>query len=285
MQAIHQKFYMNKEFPLSVYVTETQEFPPHWHEAVEIICALEEPIRIGMSQTMITLAPGDILLVSSGEVHSFPMETKPIPRLISQFDLSFLESFSPMMRDKCFALCHLQEDGEYGKTHRAMTSQLHAMLKEAVEKQLGYKMAMRARLYDILLLMLRDIPMETLSATEKSKRLERLDRLDRVLQYVESHYDQTILLEDVAALANFSIFHFTRFFRETTGLTFCQYVNQFRIAKSVDYLLNTNDSITELTYKSGFNNAKTFNRVFRQFKGCSPTDYKAAVFSEGYANI
>jgi len=82
------------------------------------------------------------------------------------------------------------------------------------------------------------------------------------------------MLDDVAKITNFSVFHFSRFFKETTGITFCQYVNQYRIAKSVEYLLNTEDTITEIVFKSGFNNAKTFNRVFRQIKGCSPTDYK-----------
>jgi hypothetical protein len=57
-------------------------------------------------------------------------------------------------------------------------------------------------------------------------------------------------------------------------MTFGQYVNQFRVEKAVDALINTNDTITEIVFKSGFNSAKTFNRVFRQLKGCSPSAYK-----------
>ncbi len=282
MQAIHQKFILGADFPLSVFMTDTQEFPPHWHEAVEVIYALEDNLMIGVNHITHTLKARDIILVGGGDVHFFPPQAQKVKRLIIQFDLSFFESFSSLIRDKRFTVALLREVAVAGTdsgdpVHAAMEHQLLEILRESEQKADAYRLALKARMYDILILLLRHVPMENLSAYEKSRRMGRLERLDLVLQHVEKNYERAISLEEVAAVANFSVFHFTRFFRETTGMTFGQYVNQYRVAKAVDYLVNTSDTITEIVYKSGFNSAKTFNRVFRQFKGCSPTRYKKAI--------
>jgi len=279
MQAIHQKFLLGADFPLHVFLTDTQEFPPHWHEAVEVIYAQEDNLKIGVNQVIHTLKARDIILVGGGDVHFFPPASMKIRRLIIQFDLSFFESFSALFRDKRFTVALLQEESDPAggtgyNVHAAMERQLLEILAESEQKPDGYRLALKARMYDLLIILLRHVPMESMSTYEKSRRMGRLERLDLVLQHVEQNYERVISLEEVAAVANFSVFHFTRFFRETTGMTFGQYVNQYRVAKAVDYLVNTSDTVTEIVFKSGFNSAKTFNRVFRQVKGCSPTRFK-----------
>lgn len=282
MQALHQKFLLGVDFPLHVFITDTQEFPPHWHEAVEIVYALEDNLKIGVNHEIHLLKARDIILVGGGDVHFFPPQPFPIRRVIIQFDLSFYESFSTLLRDKRFTVALLREQTgsespEMLSVHSAIEQQLSAIVSESEQKLDGYKLALKARMYDLLIILLRRVPMESLSSYEKSRRLSRLERLDMVLQHVEEHFGRAIPLEEVASVANFSVFHFTRFFRETAGMTFGQYVNQYRIAKAVDYLVNTSDTITEIVFKAGFSSAKTFNRVFHQIKGCSPTLFKKAV--------
>lgn len=282
MQAIHQKFQLEPEYPLHVFLTSAQEFPPHWHEAVEIIYAIDDGLRVGIHHEIHSLKAQDILLVGGGDVHFFPPENRPIRRMIIQFDLSFFESFAALFRDKRFTVVLLRENvdpmvqGAAG-IHADMEHQLLEILRETEEKQEGYKLALKARMYDLLIILLRGVPMETIPPNERNRRLGRLERLELVLRHVEAHYDRAIALEEVAGIANFSVFHFTRFFRETTGMTFGHYVNGFRVEKAVDCLINTDDSITEIVFKSGFNSAKTFNRVFRQIKGCSPSMYKRSI--------
>ena len=66
MQAMHQKFQMGMDYPLPVFVTADQEFPPHWHEAVEVIYALEDDLRVGINHEIHSLKARDILLVGGG---------------------------------------------------------------------------------------------------------------------------------------------------------------------------------------------------------------------------
>ncbi len=312
MPAMHQRSLVDADSPIKAYIASTEQFPPHWHEVVEIIYALEDGLRVGLHQDIHELRARDIVLVGSGDVHSFPPMGRSMPRLIVQFDPVFLESFSTLLKDRRFAVSLLRSDADGAEQagdpeaaacaltpgipssadahavsaaapahaavlHAAIEGQLLALLRESTERREGYRLAQKARVYDLLLLLLRSVPMEQVAPGERTRRLGRLERLEKVLAHVEQHFGRAMPLEEVAALANYSVFHFTRFFRETTGMTFNEYVNQYRVEKSVALLLNTSDPITEIVYGAGFSSAKTFNRVFHQIMGCSPSAYRKSV--------
>jgi AraC-like DNA-binding protein len=91
---------------------------------------------------------------------------------------------------------------------------------------------------------------------------------------VEEHYKEDITLECISKYAGFSSYHFTRFFKESTGISFGQYLRNFRITKAEWHLINSGETIAQAAYKSGFNSIKTFNRVFKDVTGRSPTDFR-----------
>ena len=111
------------------------------------------------------------------------------------------------------------------------------------------------------------------------KPKEKSKRLSCVIDYIEMNYQNQITLDEIANEAGFSKFHFTRFFKDMTGVTFLNYLNNFRITKVEEALLNTEISITNIAMKSGFKNIKTFNRVFKNIKGCSPMEYRRRLIS------
>lgn len=133
---------------------------------------------------------------------------------------------------------------------------------------------MKARLYDLVVLLIRKVPMEKRTYEDENRQIDTLNRLENVFQYVEKNYSLEISLEQAAFVAGYSIYHFTRFFKKNTGITFSQYLSNFRITKAEWELLNSNSNITEIAYKSGFNSIKTFNRVFKQVKGQAPSQYR-----------
>lgn len=278
MQAWHQKNLLEADFPFNLFITDIIEYPPHWHEEIEVIYVLDESLKIGLNNEIYTLRPRDIFLIGIGDVHYFLPQANKCKRIIIQFELAIFEQFTNIMRDMRFAqpLIAVREEqtGEEGTTHKAIENQILSLIKEYENKYEGYKMALKARLYDLGVILIRQIPMEKFSPQQKSKHINHLERLDQVFHYVETNYDKEIPLDEISNVANFSVYHFTRFFKETTGMTFVQYLNNFRVAKAVILLKNTMDPITEVVFKSGFNSVKTFNRVFKQIKGISPTQYR-----------
>jgi AraC-like DNA-binding protein len=285
MQALHQKTPLDADFPLNIFTTDVTEYPPHWHQAIEVVYVPEGSLKIGVNNEIYTLKSRDIQIISGGDVHYFVPQPKSINRVILHFEMAFFESFATIVKDKRFSRILLKESDTMERqdgvdVHGMLEAQILGIIGEDAAKQEGYRIALKARLYDILVILLRYVPMETYSAHEKNRHLNRLERLGSVFKYVEGNYNTNITLEEIAMVANFSAYYFTRFFKEATGMTFGKYVNNYRVAKAAEYLIDTNDTITEVVFKSGFGSIKTFNRVFKQIKGCSPSQYKKAISEE-----
>ena len=275
MEPWHQKNLVKEDFPFQLMITDIAEFPPHWHEELEIIYVLDQDLVIGLNNEIYTLRPRDILLIGKGEVHFFITPPKRSKRLIIQFELAMFEPFAALMQDRRFGAPLVRnQEGSNLEIHHNLEKQLLAIEAEYYNQQEGYQLAIKARLYDLMVIILRQVPMEKISSLEQSKHLKKLERLEQVFQFVEENYTREITLAEVAGAAHFSIYHFARFFKETTGMTFIQYLNNYRISKAVKYLSNTDVPITEIAFQAGFDSIKTFNRVFKNIKGCSPTCYK-----------
>ena len=104
-------------------------------------------------------------------------------------------------------------------------------------------------------------------------------RLNAVFEYIENHLSEDLSLELAADIANFSKFHFARIFKEFTNLSFNHYLQQKRVKKAEALLLNPNYSIAEAALDAGFKSISTFNRVFREIKHYTPSEYKKMFIS------
>jgi Bacterial regulatory helix-turn-helix proteins, AraC family. len=236
-------------------------------------------MQVGLNNEIYTIQPRDIFLIGGGDVHHFISGRKGSRCVIIQFGLAFFDSFSNVISDRRFVRPMLGYSKKLGteeqtNIHQAMERQILAIMDEYQEKKDGYQMALKARIYDLVVILLRQVPMEPYQPREKSRQISRLKRLEKVFGYVEENYYRNIGLEEIARVANYSPYHFTRFFKESTGMTFNDYLNSFRIKKVERLLLDMDLTITEVAYKAGFNSIKTFNRVFKKLKGCSPSEYR-----------
>uniref|UniRef100_UPI0032169E88 AraC family transcriptional regulator n=1 Tax=uncultured Draconibacterium sp. TaxID=1573823 RepID=UPI0032169E88 len=112
------------------------------------------------------------------------------------------------------------------------------------------------------------------SGTVNSYKHEKNEQFKTICLYIGNNFHQTIKLEDIAAIHNMTTSTFSRLIKRETGKSFIEYLNDFRISHTARQLVETNLSITEIAFNSGFNNLANFNRIFRKIKGCTPTEYK-----------
>lgn len=284
MEAQHQKIYRNKTgpFPINIFNTDVQEFPPHWHERIEIVYVLGDELKIGQNNAVYTLYNRDIFIVGMGEVHYFLMQPQVCDRIILLFEPSIFDELSNILTGIKILNPHIPYDRNSANSefsvHRFFEKQILDIQKEKLEKKSGYDFFIGARLYDIAAGIVRYLPYEKLCSTQLNKQMKKLEILEHVTKYIDENFREEITLADVSKSANFSMYHFTRFFKDTTGMTFGQYLNNYKVSKAVNMLINTSDSISEISFNSGFNSIKTFNRVFKQVKGCSPSQFKKAIF-------
>jgi AraC family transcriptional regulator len=99
-------------------------------------------------------------------------------------------------------------------------------------------------------------------------------RLKRVLDFVEARLSADISLEDLAAEACLSPFHFSRLFSETMGRSPHRYVTERRVEAAKEKLRLAHSSLVEIALDTGFGTQTNFNRVFKKITGQTPGQYR-----------
>ena len=85
--------------------------------------------------------------------------------------------------------------------------------------------------------------------------------------------DINITLEYAAGRMNFSTSHFSKTFKKLMGINFVTYLNVVRVERAAYELRHTEKKITDIALNCGFNNIRTFNRVFKEITGCTPSEF------------
>jgi len=112
------------------------------------------------------------------------------------------------------------------------------------------------------------------------RQLSGEDAFNRALDYLNKNYMDDVTLDSLAAYAGFSRYTLSRMFRQHTGATFTQYLSQRRVQMAMELLSATRLPVTQVALQCGFNSIATFNRVFREVKGCTPTQYRVIYGSD-----
>ncbi|HST49783.1 helix-turn-helix transcriptional regulator [Jatrophihabitans sp.] len=87
-------------------------------------------------------------------------------------------------------------------------------------------------------------------------------------------YDEPLSLEEMADMAVFSRFYFSRFFRSITGTSPGRFLTAIRLYKAKNLLLETSMSVTDISYQVGYNSPGTFSSRFTRSVGISPARYR-----------
>ena len=102
----------------------------------------------------------------------------------------------------------------------------------------------------------------------------RNNPLDAALKFIHDNLEKPINIDELARQTNMTRTSFCRFFRKKTGTTFSNYLSELRIGRVCLELVTSDDRISTVAFKSGFNSLTHFNRIFREKKRVSPSTYR-----------
>ncbi|WP_257574634.1 AraC family transcriptional regulator [Hydrobacter penzbergensis] len=97
---------------------------------------------------------------------------------------------------------------------------------------------------------------------------EYVHRTNTVVNFILSHLSADLRLKKLAAIANYSPFHFQKVFKQVTGETPKQYIIRMRLENSAHFIVNQDyKTVTEIALSSGFASPSTFARAFKSYFG------------------
>ena len=90
----------------------------------------------------------------------------------------------------------------------------------------------------------------------------------------EVHINEDIREKEVAGCVGMSTGHFSRFFRKMYSCSFSEYLNRCKVNFAARLLNDTNFSIIDICYRSGFSSHNHFNRAFKKVLSMTPSEYR-----------
>ena len=99
-------------------------------------------------------------------------------------------------------------------------------------------------------------------------------RLRRVLDFMAAHLEEDIGLDELASAACLSPFHFSRLFRNRTGVPPCRYLSQLRLDLAKSLLAAGEQPLSEIALRCGFSSQCSFNKAFLKSAGMTPGAFR-----------
>ena len=94
------------------------------------------------------------------------------------------------------------------------------------------------------------------------------------VDYMESHYERKISMEDLCRYSDLSEAHLCRLFKKEFSMRPMEYLNRMRISKAKELLSRKHMSVEKSAYACGFESTSYFAKLFRRYEGCSPSEYR-----------
>ena len=250
----------------------------HYHEEVELVYVQKGSGTIFIGDRIKNFQPGNVILIPPFIPHYWFFDEsesnsseEPIDCLVIHFKKDFgIYRFlqAPEMNaiklllDKNRGL-FMQDDSS-----RTVQGQLESCLQSEGLKK-----------FIILLETLTALPdLESEELTSENYNIlnhsEDQNRMNNLMLYIRENYKQKILLNDLAQVAGMVENSFCRYFKQKTGKTPLQFVNEIRIAHACHELRNGKMTLKEICYDSGFNNFVSFHKVFKTITGTTPLQFK-----------
>ncbi len=252
------------------------DFPLHFHDEFELnfIRNAKGAQRI-VGDHMEEIGELELALVGPNLPHGWfthRCRSKAIYEVTIQFHRDFLPA-ALLMRNQLSFIKNMLEKASRGILFSRPAAEQYAGRICALEKKQGFDSVLE--LLSILQgLSVSDMRMLSSAPAQDAAQPHSSRRIQKAMEYMHRHFDDTVTLREVAALANMTEVSFSRFFKKRTGNTFIEVLNEIRMGHASRMLIDTTHTVHEIAYQCGFNNLSNFNRTFRKKKNCTPTEYR-----------
>ena len=276
------KAHTSAEFPYNTYLCsiplDFSFVPTHWHEEMELIVIKKGRGKVSIDLIPAEVSAGDMIFVLPGQLHSIEparglsMESENIffkPALLraANQDLCYREFLQPFFGGLTDFSAHVTPDHPDYRQLSFCIEQIDFLCDTRPE---GYQLAVKGLLFQLFFLLISHSQANLPSPGSKKS----LDKIKLILSYSQENYARPISIREISAICFYSESHFMKFFKDCMGISFTQYLNDYRLQIAAQLLKETEDNILEVAAATGFENLSYFNRAFKKKYGMTPGRYR-----------
>ena len=246
----------------------------HSHPFVEIAIVLKGTGTYTVDAEEYPINPGDLFFFGSNTIHYITNATSPLELLTLQFSTALLVDITPVQKSSPNWRLFSSPVSLYIPNADTAPFQhiMHEIKRNLSEEPLNYITYTNSLVVLLAISLLRFASNNSINLTPTKCN----PSMCAALTYIDNNLSQHITLQDVASAAMLSPSYFSSSFKRYTGYSLIDYTNAKRVRLASKLLLNDpNASIAEIALRVGFNNISNFNRAFRKYIGCTPSEYIA----------
>jgi AraC family transcriptional regulator len=259
------------EFSIRRMATAHCRFDAHAHTSFTLTALLAGRMHACIGENEFALTASDIALTGIGQLHAAEADDVDFvsihihPALINR--LAAEMNLTRAMAEIVFRASHT--------TDETIMAIARLIASEATDEKPGQEIMIEALVRQMAIHLLRSHFAVRKSAQIELSRAGLVDRrLRRAIEFMHDNYGRELALEEIAASAYLSEYHFARLFKQITGATPHVYLANLRIERARRLLVETRLPIIEIAAMVGYQSQSHFTKIFKSVTGITPRAYR-----------
>ena len=266
-----QRIFAGTHFTVRHTAAAAAEFAAHAHPAYTLTALLAGRMQAVIGGEEVTLGAGQTAFTNANQSHSAALtdgefvSVSIMPALVNEMvtEIGLTRASSEIV----FRSRSTRDD--------ALTAMLGAIAGEVAQEKVGHKEMLESLVRQLVIHLLRAHLTVRKGAHLELSRAGLVDRrLRRAVEFMHDNYARELALEEIAAAAYLSEFHFARLFKQITGATPHAYLANIRIEKARRLLSETGIPVVEIAAMVGYHSQSHFTKLFKSVTGLTPRAYR-----------
>ena len=262
-------------FPVAVY---NNIFPAqqsllahlHYHNEFELLVATRGTLCVQVEECSYIIPQGEGIFINSGRLHTISAQDEGEHGFVAVvFDAGLLCGEREIVYEKYVQPLITGSLWVKEMLPTEVCSLVYSICREHTEGDFGYEIGVKQGLLKALQFLVKEaktmVPM-----AENSKSL----LVKEVLDYMKKNFGEPISLQLLAEQVHVSREYLCRTFRALSDCSPIDFLNRYRIRQSTFLLVQTDKSILEIAQACGFNHSSYYGKLFLEYMGCTPTEYR-----------
>lgn len=227
-------------------------FPLHLHQCFEIIIILSGQMKVTVDRKKFVLEKNEALLIFPNQIHE--LESTKSEHILCIFSPKLVQAYFTKITNKIPKINKFCPDSYL----IGALENLNVFSSSAEKKGVLYSLCGQ---FDA-----------SAEYVEKNTDSEKL--LHKIFSFVEDNFGGECSLSKLSDITGYNYSYLSRHFKKTIGISFTTYVNHYRLSHACYLMENTEQSILQCAYDSGFDSLRNFNRCFKENFKITPTQYR-----------
>lgn len=246
-------------------------FETHWHDRLELLLITAGSLEIYLDNKHFTVLPGNAVIIMPSMIHGGFSSDQGVTYYAIAIDIDKFNNATPASAKYLLPILNQTVKFESVTSNPEIIISISKLADSLKKDSPHNSLYAVGKTYELLSLLY-----EHCVITSGQPRKPDA-RFGMVLEYINNHYTEDISAKDISHKFGYDETYFCRRFKEATGITTMNYIRILRIELAQKLLKETDESITNISWKCGYADTHYFSNCFKRQVGMTPTEFRGGI--------